>query len=245
MAASKQTSFQLVAGQGIDPDSERDASARQPTARNLVSLRSGREFGDLVRAAPELRLQAERELFHEGEVAAQIFFVTSGLIGLYLSTEQGHEVEVGECPEGGLVGVEALRTASYQASARAVQPTVLHVLDRNDVMEIVTRSPTLCLDVLRDTLLDLGQVRRRLLDLAGRCARERLALSLLQSAVMSDGRPWVAFPWGSKARLARHIGIKQETLSRVLQEFVEERLIRIVPGGAELLNRTRLKEIAG
>lgn len=197
----------------------------------------------LIPGAPELRLSRECTLYQEGDTADRIFFVVSGVIGLYLSTEHGHEVELAEQGEGSLVGMEALVSQAYDSSARASRAATLKVMTRRDVAALVETDARLCAHLLTDALLEVGRARHRLLDLAGRCAKERLVQELLRSIGMETAPALVPLPWGSKTRLARRLGIKQETLSRVLQELTEERTIRIVPGGLELLDLPRLRQI--
>lgn len=145
----------------------------------------------------------------------------SGEIAVSLSTEQGNEVEVGELAAGRVAGLEALQFPEYHTTARAATQARVQALSRCEINRRLAEDPELAGLLLRELLLDASQARRRLLDIAGRCAAERLAVFLLQEAVPGTEGLEVRFPWGGKARLARRIGVKQETLSRLFQEFAD------------------------
>lgn len=186
--------------------------------------------------APPLRLTPGTLLYREGEAGSRAFLVKSGEISLLLSTEQGNEVEVGERTVGMILGIEALFISRYGTSARAETGCVVGVLHRSELQGLSHLRAGPARALLRQLIADVSGAQQRLLDLAGRCATARLASVLLQEAVQVPGGLEVRLPWGSKGRLARRLGVKQETLSRLLQELVERGAIELPPWGVRVIS---------
>lgn len=198
-------------------------------------------YHDLIASAPLKPLQDGACLFNEGDRGTSIYFVERGEVSLILCTEQGTEVEVERRSAGSLVGFECLFDAHYKTSAVTSGSCRVSIVNRSQMLQFMDDHPGLARGLLRDLLAEISLLQQRLLDLAGRCAIERMAALLLREAVAEEGRLILRLPWGSKQHLARRLGIKQETFSRVLQGLVDKGGIRVESWGLVILDRNTLE----
>ena len=200
-------------------------------------------YDDLLGCAPQKTLPDGTRLFGEGDRGSSIYFVEQGEISLILCTEQGTEVEVERRPVGSLVGFECLFDAHYRTSAVSAGRGRVSVLNRAELLRFMDEHPGLARSLLRELVAEVSLLQQRLLDLAGRCAIERMAALLLRESERQDERLIFRLPWGSKQRLARRLGIKQETFSRVLQGLVDKGAIRVESWGLLIVDRDALESL--
>jgi CRP-like cAMP-binding protein len=198
-------------------------------------------YHDLLERAPLKPLPDGTRLFNEGDRGASIYFIERGEVSLILCTEQGTEVEVERRSAGSLVGFECIFDSYYKTSAVTSGSCRVSILNRSQMLQFMDDHPGLSRGLLRDLLAEISLLQQRLLDLAGRCAIERMAALLLRESVSEDGRLVFRLPWGSKQHLARRLGIKQETFSRVLQGLVDKGGIRVESWGLVILDRNALE----
>jgi uncharacterized membrane protein len=88
-------------------------------------------------------------LFRQGDAGDSLFIVRSGLIELYVQDHAGQEIVLHHAGEGEVFGeLSLLDGRPRTAAARVVDEGELLVLERDDLIALVKRSPELALDIL-------------------------------------------------------------------------------------------------
>ncbi|HOK89289.1 MAG TPA: Crp/Fnr family transcriptional regulator [Candidatus Hydrogenedentes bacterium] len=182
-------------------------------------------------------------LFHSGETADGMYLVADGLVKVYRLGPDGREQVIHLFGRGEPVGEVAMfEGTSFPASAMALAPCRTLFLPRDAFLRTAREDP----DFLMRLLAVLSRRLRRFVDLIEALSLKevsaRLAARLLEMAEESGGKR-IRIP-GSKATLAAHIGTAPETLSRLLNRFQQEGLIRVEGREIEVLRPDRLRALA-
>lgn len=183
-------------------------------------------------------------LFHTGETADGMHLVVDGLIKVYRLGPDGREQVIHLFSSGEPVGEVAMFAGtSFPASAMAMSPARTLFLPREAFLQTARED----LDFPMRLLAVLSGRLRRLVDLIDalslREVSARLAGRLLVMAEEEGDGKQVRI-LGSKATLAAHIGTVPETLSRLLNRFQQEGLIRVERRNLRILRPDRLRELA-
>jgi CRP/FNR family transcriptional regulator, cyclic AMP receptor protein len=98
----------------------------------------------------DARRYAEGEtVFHEGEAGDELFIVRDGRVQVFVTSDTGEKVVVGENERGDVFGeISLLDGGPRTASAVAVAATDVLVLDRNRLLELVEKHPHVAIDLL-------------------------------------------------------------------------------------------------
>jgi signal transduction histidine kinase len=109
-------------------------------------------------------------IYRQGEPGGQLYCVLSGEIQIVKQLEDGTEVELRRARPGDSFGELALLDGGHRdATARALAPSQLFVLRRDDFLDAIPRTPKL----LSTVLANLVQVTRTTTELALRQEREQ------------------------------------------------------------------------
>jgi len=193
-----------------------------------------------------MRIDAGLELLDEGALCQALLLVESGGIRVFKISPGGREitlyqVDPGEsCVLGTSCVVNDLRYPAHAVCLRdtdalAVPATVFRALYESEsavrsfVMELFSRR-------LADMMLLVEEVAFRRMD-------ERLAVFLLEQGVFSPG---VMKPVEmSHGEIASHLGTAREVVSRVLQQFADDGLVRLERKKVIIINSQELRTRTG
>ncbi|WP_322996237.1 Crp/Fnr family transcriptional regulator [Castellaniella sp.] len=178
----------------------------------------------LLRDAAVFHVQAGEVLFREGEDAVEYLYVLDGHVEVLRHTQEGQErVFQIFCPGQLLAETAMFMThGRYPMEARARGDAVVQCLKRSGLIELVTGWPELSLRLL--TRLS-DRVYRRVNEMewfSDSTAAQRLADYLLRLPCNPAGG--VRMPL-TQRQLAVHLGVRPETLSRLLADWVSQGLI--------------------
>lgn len=192
-------------------------------------LLSEEELARLDRSRRVLSRGPGEAIFAQGDPATAVYCVKCGAVALRRLDAEGNSVTLGLHYPGDLMGQHALLAGGEQgASAEALEPTTVCVIEKAAVNDSLARSPELARDMLRRAALELEQAQETIVRSATRSNRERLIALLLQ-LMRRHGEP---APDGSfrlhlplpRRDLASMIGIRHETLSRLIARLEEDGL---------------------
>ena len=88
-------------------------------------------------------------IFHEGEPGDEIFLVSDGRVQVFITSDTGEKIILGENTRGDVFGeISLLDGGPRTASAVAVEQTEVLTLDRDKLLELVQRHPHVAIDLL-------------------------------------------------------------------------------------------------
>lgn len=186
-------------------------------------------------------------IYQEGSQAMGLFCIYQGKVKLTKAAGDNKEQIVHLLREGEVAGYRALVAGvRYTHSAVALEDCVVCFLPRPDFLHLVQANQQFAGALMRLLAQALGRAEQRMLHLAYKPVRERLAVALLQVQQTfhqeGDALPFrVAL---GREDLAAIVGTAKETVSRLLSEFKDAGLITTRGSQITILKPARLQELA-
>jgi CRP-like cAMP-binding protein len=186
-------------------------------------------------------------IYQEGSQATGLFCVHQGKIKLSKAAGDNKEHIVHLVREGEVVGHRALVAGTrYSHSAIALQDCVVCFLPRPDFLSLVQANQQFSMALMQLLAQALGLAEERMMHLAYKPVRERLAgaLLLVQKTFYQEGE---ALPFRialGREDLAALVGTAKETVSRLLSEFKDAGMITTRGSQITILKPAHLQDLA-
>jgi len=199
-----------------------------------VSFFSELEAGELdalSRVATVRQFPAGATILREDEPGDQFFVLLRGEVKVYVDSPDGREVVLTHLQTGEFFGEMALfEGETRSASVSALTDTELVVLSRADFLNVLSRDFSLTRKILATLSSRLRKANDvieslALQDVGGRLARYLLRLADESGKAPVDGFFVVSRP--THQEIANSIGATRETVTRMLKQFEDRKLIRV------------------
>ena|SRR5437588_11488883 len=210
---------------------------------------TGNAFDRFVAIAPEVSRSRGEALFLEGESPKSVFIVCSGRIKLSVSSREGKTAILRIAGPGEVLGISAAMSGTpHEISAEAVELCRVKAIRVSDFMRFLQEYPeaaaeaTKCL--LRDYRVVLNNVFRLALPntVAGRLASLLLEWLDARHSTAADERRFIVAL--TQEEIASMTNTSRETVSRVLHQFQQEKLISIKGASVTILQLEALEQLA-
>lgn len=169
-------------------------------------------------------------LFMEGDTANSLYFIESGIVKTFKTTEKGKEFVTGMNNAGHFVGQLSLLSdnGSYIESASVLEDAVLYVIPKFDFTALIQANKEVANKFVALISNNLVETQEQMVNVAFATVRQRLAKALVD---LHNNRILTNEEDNSisivREDLAGIIGTATETAIRMLTEFREEGLISI------------------
>jgi len=179
-------------------------------------------------------------IFSEGSYPAGLYCINDGKIKLYKTGTEGKEQIVRLHKSGDILGYRALISGkSYSTSATTLEDSRICFIPRDFIFNIIRDNVNFSLSIIKLLTQDLEEAENRLLNLAQKPVRERLAEAILilketYGTEKGDNSPLNVNL--SREDLANIVGTATETVIRLLSDFKSEKLIATKGRKIEILN---------
>lgn len=191
--------------------------------------------------------QKGQTIYQEGAVAHGLHCVHQGKIKITKVGGDQKEQIIRLARHGDVLGFRSLLTGNhYSTSAVALDDCVVCFVPRADFLRLLQSNRQFSNSLMKLLATDLGAAEERMLQLAYKPVRERLAAALLLLQ-RTFGEEDATQPFSaaiSREDLASLVGTAKETVSRLLSDFKEVGLIATRGSRITLLQPARLLEIA-
>jgi CRP/FNR family transcriptional regulator, dissimilatory nitrate respiration regulator len=211
----------------------------------ILSALNDAQFEQLRAHLSIERHAAQQFLFQAGDPARHFFIVLEGQIRLLVQSRSGQEKIVDVIHAGGtfaeaLMFLEAPR---YPVSAQAAEESLVLGVASAPFHAVLRESTDTCLRLLADLSVRLHQLVGEIERLTLSSAMQRFVQYLLEQLPAVGPAPQVVLLRESRQDLASLLGMKPETLSRILRTLSDAGIIRV--DGREVLvpDVTRLREV--
>lgn len=204
------------------------------------------ELGDVVTHSYVLELRRGAALARRGERIPGLILLASGSAKLALRRADGEERVLRLMGPGDAFGMAAtVLDRICPVDVLALAPSVAAIVPPMPVQKLMEGNAAFARGVAR-------WIAERLLELVGeleasaqQSSAQRLACYLLSIASPAgNGQPGVSRLPATKTTVAARLGVKKETLSRLLHAFIEHRLIAVDGRTIALLDRAGLLQVA-
>jgi CRP/FNR family transcriptional regulator, cyclic AMP receptor protein len=191
---------------------------------------------DLARRAPDTFLEQEDILYTPKEGTERLFILKKGRVQLYEVNRDGEEVTLSVIEDGNIFGEMALTSQSlYGLYVRAIEPSTVVSLRREDVEDLIRDTPDVGLRLVRELAERLHDSERRYADMVGKDVPARLAtliLTLVDSEGVVSSESYRIPNHYTHERLASMIGCKRVAVTRAFR--------KLEGGGAVVLKDRRI-----
>lgn len=202
----------------------------------------------VVGSMERLYLAVNERLYSHGRTCRYVYVVTAGTVSLTEELPDGRQQIIDLRVPGQSVGEEGLFHAQYIWAADAASPVELCRIDLGALDASIRISFAALYELLRSASADLIRTRHRIAELSGKSAEERVAALLVDAIRGSEGSKYFSrYPLSNRRVIASFLGIRTETLSRILSLLARENIIGLGTNGIPLsvIDPRRLRERAG
>lgn len=187
-----------------------------------------------------------RVFYRADDPAEVLFILKKGEVAISRTTEEGKRLITTTVHAGTIFGeMPFLGQRLQHAQAEALTESVICVMSRRDVDELLARHPCIALRIVEVLSSRLDAAETRLEEMAFRGLRERLACLLLQVATERDWRGRSVVVGLTHQHFAELLGTYRETVSAALTAFRDDGLIQTGRKRIAILRPDTLQEIAG
>jgi CRP-like cAMP-binding protein len=168
-------------------------------------------------------------LFHEGEAPHGFYVVQKGAVNVHRVSAAGKEQVIHVFRAGESFAEATLATETgYPADARAIEPTQVLLVKKDDFVALLKHQPELALRMLGSMSQHLRVLVGLLEDLTLKDVETRLANWLVKRCPDPESqRPCAIELTMTKRVLAAELGTVSETFSRTLAKFREQKMVAV------------------
>jgi CRP/FNR family transcriptional regulator, cyclic AMP receptor protein len=203
---------------------------------DILGPLSEEELEDLAKRAPDTFLERGDILYSPQNGTERLFVLKEGRVQLYEIEEGGDEITLSVVEDGNVFGEMALTGQSCEGLyVRALAPSTVVSLRREDVEDLITKKPEVGLRLVRELAERLHDSERRYANVVGKDVPARLAsqiLTLVDSEGVVSSESYRIRTHYTHDQLASMIGCKRVAVTRAFRKLEE--------GGAVILKDRRI-----
>jgi DNA-binding response OmpR family regulator len=186
-------------------------------------------------------VKKKSEIFSEGDMPLNVYFLKSGNIKTFKSHPDGKELIMNIYSPNDFFGFEPiLENINYTESAVAMQDSEVISIPRHDFLIMIQSHPDVSKSFIHLLCKKVSDRESQLLNLAYNSVRQRTAEALLKSEALKDTRSVISI---SRDDLAKMVGTASESVIRVLSDFKDEGLIEIDAGKIRIKDAKKLEKV--
>ncbi|WP_341866850.1 helix-turn-helix domain-containing protein [Caballeronia pedi] len=191
-----------------------------------------------------IRIRKGQTLYRQGDPLTSVYAIRSGMLKTLTSSADGRVHITGFHIQGDLVGLDSFDEVRYASDAIALEDSDVCVIHVENLAMLAIRAPFLQQQLLRMTSREVRKDHVMLLSLGSMSAGERVATFLVNLSERFAARGYSSSEFYlrmTREDIGNHLGIKLETVSRLLSKMMDRGLIQVRHRHVKLLNVAELK----
>lgn len=213
---------------------------------SLLGCCKGDELEDVSATKSCFTFKKGQVIFHEGTRPSGLHCISSGKVKVSKMGSDGKEQIIRLAKPGDVVGYRALMAdTNYSASAVALDDAVVCFIPKSQFLELIATNNDFSSGLMKLFSKALGEAEERMVQMAYKPVRERLAeaLLLLQKTYQQQEEADTFTIAISREDLASIVGTAKETTIRLLSEFKDEKIITTKGSSITILDPDKLFKI--
>ena len=203
-------------------------------ARKVLNL------NDLCKDKKIKVIKKKSELFSEGDVPSNIYFIKSGTIKVYKSHPDGKELITNIYNANEFLGFEPILNGdNYQQAAVAMEDSEVIMIPKSDFTTLLHSHPDVSKSFISLLCKKVAEKEKQLLNLAYNSVRQRTAEALLKVNDLKN-KDNIHI---SRDDLAKVVGTATESVIRILSDFKDEGVIETDGGRVKIIQPAKLEKI--
>ena len=205
---------------------------------------SARQLDEIAAIAIDRRYKRGESIFLEGDAADGFYIVAHGQVKIFKTSQEGKEQILHIYGPGSPFGeVPVFSGSRFPANAQALVNSLVLFLSRKAFVEVITRNPSLSMNMLGELSMRLRQFTVQIENLSLKEVPARLASYLIYLSREQESPDRVTLDI-SKGQLASLLGTIPETLSRIFAKMSAQNLIRVDGKDIHLLDPLGLEDLS-
>jgi CRP/FNR family transcriptional regulator, anaerobic regulatory protein len=228
------------------------ASGCAGCARRAVCIPAGLSDTDLLQlhalVSSRKRVKRGEALWETGDPLHALYAVRLGFLKSFIVTGDGQVQVTGFQMSGEIVGMDAIATGRHQSTAIALEDTEVCAIPFAELDRLMDRVPALQRQLFRIMSHEIVREQRNMALLGTMRAEQRLANFLLRLSSLYQKRGYSATEFVlrmTREELGNYLGLKLETVSRLLSKLQQEGVIQVDNKAVKLLDLAALKALGG
>lgn len=184
-------------------------------------------------------------VFSEGDHLSHVFLIKDGGVRTYMIYQDGREISTGMLAPGEFFGYDSvLLNKSCTDNAETLDNTELNLISRDDFNSLLFKNPGISKKFIDLLSGNVREKQEQLLRLAYNSVRKRVADALVNLAEkFGEKNSDIVTIKVSRDDLAAMVGTANETVSRTLSDFKDEKLIEKEASVIKILSVAKLGKI--
>jgi len=199
-------------------------------------------------AKTRARLRKGETLYRAGGPFTALYAIRSGSFKTVLLAEDGRDQVAGYHMPGEIVGLDGIGNDVHECEAIALEDSEVCAVPFERIEEVARDNASFQHNMHRQMSREIGRQRSLMLLLGTMSAEQRLAAFLLDLSQRYQARGYSSSEFilrMTREEIGSYLGLKLETVSRLLSRLQREGLIQVQGRVVKLLERTGLKELVG
>ena len=178
-------------------------------------------------------------LYHMGDDPKGLFFIFSGLVGLFNTSNDGKEHLFRIFGNGQCLGHRTLMAGEkYHAGAKVLESSEIGIVDAKTTHELLAKNHEFSLTMMRKLAVELGRAELRLAATTDKQVAERVAEAMLYLKETYPDHRW------TRNEIAYYCGSTGPTVIRTLSDFEEKGFIEQIGRDISILDKDGLRAFA-
>jgi CRP/FNR family cyclic AMP-dependent transcriptional regulator len=192
---------------------------RDPSSPSRTGTLPRELLDELVRAGTARTVPRNTLVVLQGEPAQALYVILEGRVRVFVSDEDGKEVELNVMGEGEYFGELMLASHRRTASVKTLVPSRLCMVDRETFERILAARPDLAFHLIQTLIERVKALTESVSSLALMDVYGRVARLFVELAETVDGRQRV--PAMSQQAIAERVGASRSMINRILKDLTE------------------------
>jgi CRP/FNR family cyclic AMP-dependent transcriptional regulator len=211
----------------------------------LTDLGKKDEMNTTLEQHDVVEFKKKQLIYGEGQHPSKLYYIESGKIKIYKTSETGKEFITSLLSAGDFFGhIPLLENKTYVEFAETLEESNIRVIPKNEFENLLMHHQEIALKVIKLLANNIVEKEEQLVALAYHSLRKRVADALLTLKRKYDQQASEFFSIAiSREDLANIAGTATESLIRTLSDFKSEKLITIKDGKITLLEEKKLASL--
>ncbi len=185
-------------------------------------------------------------IFYDFQPASFVYIIFKGKLKLWIEGVHSHDMIVSFAKDGDLIGYRGCGQKSmYNLSATTMEDSCIYIVSKDVFDQILHENQELYHQILWKYVSKLGEVEKRLRNMAEMNVREKTAdalLLLIREFGIDDESNMISIKL-SREEIASIAGISTDRIVKQFSEFEEEKIIEVRGQTIKILDKPRLEKI--
>lgn len=211
----------------------------------LNEARSAKLLSDLSENSRQRSYKKKQIVYSEGDQLSHVFMIKNGHVRTYMTYKDGREIATGMLRPGEFFGYESvLLNKACADNAETLENSELKVISRDDFNSLLFKNPGISKKFIDLLSGNVREKQEQLLKLAYDSVRKRVADALVSLAEkFGEKNSDTVTIKVSRDDLAAMVGTANETISRTISDFKDEKLIEKEASLIKILSVNKLSKI--